>query len=181
MEQNLRGSNLKRFFFWFLYKLIKSCKGKGTHIGWLEISEIVRTIYTLILNIIHEFNSSSIYIRLKLLSHDERFLQMRKKSTSAYKGVTCLLHTYIHMIYKNCNCFANNYCIKLWWHVSMWCTMEHHVPQLTNFLPLNFQFQLSQVNNFSLKFSHLKISNSVFKNQLLLREIINGGFIEYDS
>jgi hypothetical protein len=49
------------------------------------------------------------------------------------------------------------------------CTMEHHVPQLTNFPPVNVQFQLYQVNNFSLKFSHLKISlNSVFKNQLLL-------------
>jgi len=59
--------------------------------------------------------------------------------------------------------------------------MERHVPQLTNFSPINVQFQLYQVNNFSLKFSHLKIYlNSVFKNQLLLINT-NGGFTEYDS
>jgi hypothetical protein len=42
--------------------------------------------------------------------------------------------------------------------------MEHQVPYLKHFPPLNVQFQLSQVNNFGLKLPHWKISlNPVFK------------------
>jgi len=60
--------------------------------------------------------------------------------------------------------------------------MEHHDPELTDFPAVNVRFRLSQVDNFSLKFSHLKISlNSLFKNQMLIREIINWGFTEDDS